>query len=120
MKMKYVLLIYHGPNPTLPGSDRWNALSQQEQKAIYLDYAEFNKTAGNAGGLPLGMPEAARTVQVLDGKTHVKNGTYLPEGVGGYSVFEAESMEAAIKLAARIPAARLGGAVEIRPAEKYF
>lgn len=118
--MTYVLLVYHGPNPTLPGSDRWNALPAAEQKAIYADYAEVNKIAGNAPGLPLGLPEAARTVQVLDGKTRVKNGTYLPEGVAGYTVFEAESMEAAIKLAERIPAARLGGAVEIRPAEKYW
>ena len=55
-----------------------------------------------------------------DGKTQVKNGPYLPEGVAGFSVYEAESMEAAITLAARIPAARLGGAVEIRPAEKYW
>lgn len=118
--MKYVLLIYHGPNPALPGSDRWNGLSQTEQKSIYQQYAELNKTLGNAPGLPLGMPEAARTVQVVDGKTQVNNGTYLKEGVGGYTVFEAENMDAAIALAARIPAARLGGAVEIRPAEKYW
>ena len=59
-------------------------------------------------------------MQVRDGKPEVKNGTYLAEGVGGFSVFEAENMEAAIALAARIPAARLGGAVEIRPAEKYW
>jgi hypothetical protein len=119
-KMTYVLLVYHGPNPTLPGSDRWNALPAAEQKAIYADYAEVNKIAGNVPGLLLGLPEAARTVQVLDGKTQIKNGTYLPEGVAGYTVFEAENMEAAIKLAERIPAARLGGAVEIRPAEKYW
>jgi hypothetical protein len=45
-----------------------------------VDYAKFTKAAGNTAGLPLGMPEAARTVQVLDGKIPVKNGTYLPEG----------------------------------------
>jgi hypothetical protein len=118
-KMKYVLLVYQGSTP-LPGSDRWQALSEAEQKAVYADYAELNKTEGITTGLPLGLPEAARTVQVQHGKTHVKNGTYLAEGVGGYSVYEAESMEAAIALAARIPAARLGGAVEIRPAEKYW
>ncbi len=50
----------------------------------------------------------------------VKPGTYLAEGLGGYAVFEAENIEAAIALAARIPAARLGGAVEVRPAEKYW
>src|SRR5262249_6987839 len=118
-QMKFVLLIYQGSTP-LPGSDRWQALPESEQKAIYTEYAEINKTEGLTGGLPLGLPHEARTVQVRDGKTHVKNGTYLAEGVGGFSMYEAESVEAAIALAARIPAARLGGAVEIRPAEKYW
>lgn len=117
--MQFVLMVYQGTTP-LPGSDRWQALSEAEQKAIYAAYAELNKTKGLAPGLPLGQPPAARTVQVRDGKTQVKNGTYLAEGAGGYFVFEAENMEAAIALAARIPAARLGGAVEIRPAEKYW
>ena len=118
--MNFVLLVYHGPNPTIPGTNRWNALPAAEQKAIYADYAEFNKVPGNAQGLPLGLPDAAKTVQVRDGKTEVKNGTYLPESVAGYSVLEAENMEAAVELASRIPAARLGGAVEIRPAAKYW
>jgi hypothetical protein len=118
--MKYVLMIYQGPTPTLPGSDRWKALPEAEQKAIYADYAEISKAAGAAPGLPLGLPNAARTVQVRDGKPQVKTGTYLAEGVGGYMVFEADDMEAAIALAARIPAARLGGAIEIRPAEQYW
>ena len=117
--MKFVLLVYQGSTP-LPGSDRWQALSEVEQRKIYADYAELNKTEGFTVGLPLGLPDSARTVQVRDGKTHVKNGTYLAEGAAGYSVYEAESMDAAIALAARIPAARLGGAVEIRPAERYF
>ena len=117
--MKFVLLVYQGSTP-LPGSVRWQALSESEQKAIYADYAELNKTEGIAPGLPLGLPDAARTVQVRHGTIHVTNGTYLAEGVGGFSVYEAESMDAAIALAARIPAARLGGAVEIRPAEKYW
>ena len=117
--MKFVLLVYQGSTP-VPGSDRWEALSEAEKKAIYTDYAALNNTEGVAPGLPLGLPDAARTVQVRDGKTHIKNGTYLPEGVAGFSVYEAESMDAAIALASRIPAARLGGAVEIRPAEKYW
>jgi hypothetical protein len=117
--MKFVLLVYQGTTP-LPGSDCWDALSVAEQKQIYADYAELGNVPGMTQGLPLGLPDAARTVQVKDGKTQVKNGPYLGEGVGGFSVYEAESMEAAIALAARIPAARLGGAVEIRPAEKYW
>jgi hypothetical protein len=118
--MKYVLLIFQGPTPSLPGSDRWKTLPEAEQKAIYADYAAISKEAGVTPGLPLGLPNAARTVQVRDGKPQVKNGTYLAEGAGGYLVLEAENMEAAVALAARIPAARLGGAVEIRPAEQYW
>ncbi len=117
--MKFVLLVYQGSTP-IPATERWQTLPEAEQKAIYAEYAELNKTEGLAPGLPLGLPDAARTVQVRDGQTHVRNGTYLAEGVAGFSVYEADSMEAAIALATRIPAARLGGAVEIRPAEKYW
>src|SRR6476661_8189545 len=60
--MKFVLLVYQGSTP-LPGSDRWQALSDAEQKAIYADYAELNKTEGVEAGLPLGLPGSARTVQ---------------------------------------------------------
>ena len=116
----FVLLIYQGPTPSVPGTDRWKALSEAGQKAVYADYAEFNNTSGVSAGLPLGLPDAARTVQVRNGKTDVRNGTYLSEGAAGYAVLEAEGIEAAIELAARIPADRLGGAVEIRPAEKYW
>ncbi len=117
--MKFVLLVYQGSTP-VPASDRWKTLSEAEQKAIYAEYAEVNKTEGLAPGLPLGLPDAARTVQVRDGKIVVKQGTYLAEGAAGYTVYEADDIDAAMALAARIPAARLGGAVEIRPAEKYW
>ncbi len=117
--MRFVLLIYQGTTP-LPGTERWKALPEAEQKKVYADYAALNDTPGLQPGLPLGLPEAARTVQVRGGTVEVKSGPYLAEGVGGFSVLEAESMDAAIALAARIPAARLGGAVEIRPAETYW
>jgi hypothetical protein len=119
INMKFVLLIYQGTTP-LPGSDRWKALSEAEQKAIYSDYAEISKAAGVTPGLPLGLPDGARTVQVHNGKPQIKTGPHLSEGVGGYFVFDAENMDAAIGLASRIPAARLGGAVEVRPAEQYW
>ena len=56
----------------------------------------------------------------LEGRPQVATGTYQPEGIGGYLVLEAEDMDAAVALAARIPPARLGGAIEIRPAERYW
>lgn len=117
--MKYVLLIYQGTAP-LPGSDAWKALPAAEQKAIYADYAEIGKSPGVTPGLPMGLPSAARTVQVQDGKPHVRNGTYQAECAGGYLVLEAENIDAAVALATRIPSARLGGAIEIRPAEQYW
>jgi hypothetical protein len=55
-------------------------------------------------------------IQVRDGKIEVKNGPHLSEGVAGYLIFEADNIEDATALAARIPAARFGGAVEVRPA----
>jgi hypothetical protein len=117
--MQFILLIYQGTTP-LPGTDQWMTLSEDEQKMIYKDYAEFNKTPGMQAGLPLGLPQSAKTVRVRNGKVEIQDGLYLSEGVGGYCVFEAENLEAAIALAARIPAARLGGAIEIRPVEKYW
>lgn len=117
--MKFVLLIYQGTTP-IPGTDRWNAMSKDEQTTIYKEYSELNNTPGFTAGLPLGLPKAAKTVKVSDGKVEVRDGLYLQEGVAGFGVLEAETIEAAIALASRIPAARLGGAIEVRPAEQYW
>lgn len=119
--MRYALLVYQGTTP-LPGSDAWDALPVDEQHRVYADYAAVNTTPGLTPGLPLGLPEKARTVRVEDGKTVVGEGPYmgLSGAVGGYSVFEADDIDAAIELAARLPAARLGGAIEVRPVETYW
>ncbi|MBC7793720.1 MAG: hypothetical protein H7Z43_08425 [Clostridia bacterium] len=55
--MKFVLMVYQGTTP-VPGSDRWESLSEAEQKQIYADYAAINKTVSLTPGLPLGLPEA--------------------------------------------------------------
>lgn len=67
--------------------------------------------------LQLQPPETATTVRVQDGKTLTTDGPFAEtkEALGGYLVFEAEDLEAAIELASRIPAARMGGTVEVRP-----
>jgi hypothetical protein len=117
--MQFVLVIYHGTYP-LPGSAAWEALPEAEQKAIYAEYAELNKTAGITLRLPPIAPGEATTVQLRDGQVQVKDGPHLTEGIAGAFVFEAANIEEAISLAARIPQARLGGAVEVRPVERYF
>jgi hypothetical protein len=119
--MKYVVLIYQGSTP-LPGSDAWAALSEDEQKQIYADYGVVNQTPGVTPGLALGLPENATTVRVQAGKTLTTDGPFvgMKEAIGGYFVLEADDLDAAIELAAMIPAARLGGAIEIRPSETYW
>jgi hypothetical protein len=56
-------------------------------------------------------------VKVQDGKTLTTDGPFVSvkEALGGYLFLEADDLDAAIELASRIPAARMGGAVEVRP-----
>lgn len=118
--MQYVLLIYQGTTPLPTDPEAWNTLSEEEQKQVYKDYGALNKTPGVSPGLTLGLPKDAVTVQVKDGKTVAREGTYLAETAGGYLVHEADDLDAAIELAGKIPAARLGGAIEVRPVETYW
>ena len=119
--MQYALLIYQGSTP-LPNTPEWDTLSKEEQKAIYADYAALNQDPRVTGGPPLGLPEDARTVRVDHGTTHATDGPYvdLKGAVGGFLVLDADSIDDAIELAARIPAARHGGAIEIRPVSTYW
>jgi hypothetical protein len=114
--MKYMLLIHQGSTP-LPGSDEWERLSEDEHKAVYAAYQGVNETPGVSPGLWLQPPEAATTVRVQDSKTLTTDGPFvaIKEALGGYLFFEADDLDAAIELASRIPAARMGGAVEVRP-----
>ncbi|MGH2741095.1 MAG: YciI family protein [Thermoleophilaceae bacterium] len=114
--MKYMLLIHQGSAP-LPGSDEWERLSADEQKAVYADYQAINQTPGVSPGVQLAPAETATTVRVQRGKTLTTDGPFVAvkEALGGYLVFEADDLDAAIELASRIPAARLGGGVEVRP-----
>jgi hypothetical protein len=115
--MKYMLLIHQADSPTPRSPDDWAKLSEDEQRAVYADYQAINETPGVTPGLQLGDPETATTVRVQDGKTLTTDGPFveLKEAIGGYLLFEADDLDAAIELASRIPAARLGGAVEVRP-----
>jgi hypothetical protein len=114
--MKYMLLIHQGDTPT-PASDEWERLSEDEQKAIYDAYKAINETPGVNPGVWMQPPETATTVRVQDGKTLTTDGPFvaIKEALGGYLFFEADDLDAAIELASRIPAARMGGAVEVRP-----
>ena len=115
--MKYMLLIHQGSAPTPRSPEEWARLSEDEQNAVFGDYQAINQTPGVTSGLQLQDPEAATTVRVEDGRTLTTDGPFvaIKEALGGYLVYEADDLDAAIELAARIPAARMGGAVEVRP-----
>ena len=110
--MKYLMLIHQGT-----ALETQAGLPEEEQHAVYADYKAINETPGVEPGRWLQPPETATTVRVEDGQTLVTDGPFveLKEAVGGYLFFEADDLDAAIELAARIPAARYGGAIEVRP-----
>ena len=115
--MKYMLLIQQGDTPTPQDPEAWARLSEDEQKSVFADYQAVNETPGVTPGSWMQPPEAATTVRVQDSKTLTTDGPFvaIKEALGGYLFFEADHLDAAIELAARIPAARLGGAIEVRP-----
>jgi hypothetical protein len=67
-------------------------------------------------------PETATTVRVEDGKTLTTDGPFVAvkEALGGWLVFEADDLDAAIELASKIPAASMGGGIEIRPVVESY
>ena len=108
--MKYAMLIYS--NDT-----EWDSLSDDEKNAIYGEYFAISETPGVVGGQELQPAETATTVRVRDGESLTTDGPFpeTKEALGGFYLFEAADLDAALELAARIPAARRGGAVEVRP-----
>jgi hypothetical protein len=110
--MKYMLLIHQGT-----ALDGWESLPADEKQAIYAAYQAVNQTPGFTPGVRMDSPDTATTVRVEDGRTLTTDGPFveIKEAVGGYCFFEADDLDAAIELAARIPAASRGGAIEIRP-----
>jgi hypothetical protein len=108
--MKYAMLIHEKPGYVA-------ALAEDEQQAVFAEYMALSEDRRARGGAQLQPIETATTVRVQDGQTLTIDGPYADtkEVFGGYYVFETANLDEAIELAARIPAARLGGAIEVRP-----
>jgi hypothetical protein len=111
-KMKYALLIY--PGELTSAAEQW---SQEERESIVGEYLALMEEPGVLGAAQLQPPESATTIRVDDGKTLTTDGPFAntKEILGGLYLFEADNLDRALEVAARIPAARLGGAVEVRP-----
>lgn len=111
--MKYMLQIYLGDS-----MDRIARLPRDEQQPVYDQYRALTQAPGLIDAHQLEPAETATTVRVLDGQaitTAAGPFAGAREPLGGYYLIEADHPAAAIEFAARIPAARLGGAIEIRP-----
>jgi hypothetical protein len=107
--MRYALLVY-----TRPGS--LDGLDPGEREAIYQEYVEVNGLPGSLSSAQLQPVETATTVRVDEGRTLITDGPFADtkEVFAGFFLFEADDLDRAIEIAARIPAARLGGAIEVR------
>ncbi len=119
--MKYLLLIHQGDTPTPFDPEAWGRLSEDERQEVYAAYQEINATPGVTPGIGMQPPELATTVRVENGRTLTTDGPFVSvkDALGGYLLSEADDLDAAIELASRVPAARMGGAVEVRPVAEW-
>jgi hypothetical protein len=110
--MKYLLMIYPGG-----ATDELEGMAEDEQNAIVGEYLAIGESPAVIGGDQLQPVETATTVRVQNGQTLFTDGPFVEakEHLGGYLVVEADNLDVALEIAARIPAARMGGAVEVRP-----
>jgi hypothetical protein len=108
--MKYAMFIHYKPG-------YYEALSEDEQKAVVAEYRALAQDPHARGSAQLQPIESATTVRVQDGQTLLTDGPYVDtkEVFGAYYIFEVDNLDDAIELATRFPAARLGGAIEVRP-----
>jgi hypothetical protein len=110
--MKYLLQIYSGTGP-----EEFSRLCTHEQEAIVGEYLAVGQSPGVVGGAQLQPVETATTVRVQGGETLLTDGPFMDakEHLGGFLLVEADDLDAVLEIASRVPAARMGGALEVRP-----
>ena len=108
--MQYMLLVYDDP-------EAWPELSEQEYQGIYEEYGAVARDKATKHSAQLKGADEAKTVRVKDGDALVTDGPFAEtkETLGGYYLVEADSIDDALEVAAKIPSARLGGSIEVRP-----
>jgi hypothetical protein len=108
--MRYALLIYEA-------ADAYDSLTEEDRSAVSREYWALRDDPRIVDGAGLKPIVTATTVRVQGGETLVTDGPFAntKEVFGGYYVVDTDDLDAAIAVAARIPAARMGGSVEIRP-----
>jgi hypothetical protein len=108
--VQYMLLVYDD-------ASKWPELSEEDFGKVYAEYGAVAQDKATKHSAQLKGTEEAKTVRIADGETLVTDGPFAEtkETLGGYYLVEADSVDQALALAAKIPSARLGGSVEVRP-----
>jgi hypothetical protein len=111
--MRYALLIYGGAD--------WSTFDEEEQQLQMRQYTDIAMAPKTQSGADLGDLSKATTVQVQNGKTLTTDGPFAEtkEYLGGFYLIEADDLDEAIEVAAKIPVARTGGAIEVRPVVEH-
>ena len=108
--MQYALMIYADPG-------QHEALPEAELDAVRDEFAALVEDERYISAVQLQPVETATSVRVAGGRTLMTDGPFAEtkEVLGGLYLIEAADLDEAIELAARIPAVRYGGVVEVRP-----
>ena len=108
--MQYALAIYAEP-------DYLEALPDAEREEVYAEFLALPDDARWVGGVQLQPAETATCLRVVGGRMLLTDGPFADtkEVLGGFCLVEAANLDEAMELAGCLPAARLGGVVEVRP-----
>ena len=115
--MQYLCLIYEAESLMAQRDE-------QENQQIMTDYFAFTDSIQSSGhylgGEALMPTETATTIRIRDGQMTTTDGPFAEtkEQLGGFYFIEANSLEDAIEVAARIPSAKYGS-IEVRPVMKF-
>jgi hypothetical protein len=116
--MKYMLLLYGDES-------KWFDATPEDLQRSMEEYEAFGREVTEAGawvaGEGLEATNAATTLRLRDGETVLSDGPFAEtrEQLGGFYVLECADLDEAVRWAAKVPAARAGGSIEIRPVIDY-
>ena len=114
--MKYILLVHHD-------EEVLEALDERELRALRAESVqlcnEINGDGQYVDAAPLHPSSTGTCVRLRDGQKLITDGPFVEtrEQLGGYFLINAEDLDEALKIAARVPGARIG-TVEVRPVMK--
>jgi len=110
--VKYAILIYSSE-----ARDAFDALPESEQQSIMGEYFALSQRPSTVGGEQLQPSATATTVRVDNGSTLTTDGPFAEtkEVLGGFYLIDVPNLDDALEFAGAVPAARMGGLVEVRP-----